>query len=218
MLKFLFEKPKVEEVSNQLKQQIVFVIDVSGSMNDEGWTAEHSPNSVTKLDCAKDALRLFVSERRKIRPNDVVSIVTYSTRAKIILSHINVSEENCILKHIQYLQPDDYTNMEEGLQFAYEVLKRLYAWNKIPRRIILLTDGYTNVGGDGTVVADEIKSCNTIIDTIGIGKATSCVDESLLKRIASLDENNNPRYRFISQASDLLDLFKGFALEPVLLD
>jgi hypothetical protein len=89
--------------------------------------------------------------------------------------------------------------------------------NDITRRIIMLTDGEHNGGGSPVKVAERIKSKGVIIECVGIAGDRKDVDEQILKKIASRDENGTPRYCFIGDSETLLRKYESMAhhIRPV---
>ena len=84
-------------------------------------------------------------------------------------------------------------------------------------RIIMLTDGDHNGGGNPVQVANRLKKAGVIIECIGIAGSPGEVDEKMLKKIASLDECSQPRYCFIGDTSSLIRKYKSMAnqIRPV---
>jgi hypothetical protein len=85
------------------------------------------------------------------------------------------------------------------------------------RRIILLSDGEHNMGGSPVHSASRLKNAGVVIDCIGIGGSAACVDEKLLKQIASRDPDGSIRYCFIGDQHKLLKKYQNLArhIRPV---
>jgi len=110
---------------------LVFLIDVSGSMRDE-----------TKLPLLKSAFRLLVNE---LRPQDRVALVVYAGSAGLVLPSTSGNEKERILQAIDALEAGGSTAGGAGIRLAYDVAKESF----IPHgnnRVILATDGDFNVG------------------------------------------------------------------------
>ncbi len=118
---------------------LVFLIDVSGSMN--------APD---KLPLLKSAFRLLVG---KLRPQDKVSIVTYSGAAGTVLEPTSASEREKILNAIDTLKPGGSTAGAEGIDAAYRLARQAFMKDGI-NRVMLATDGDFNVGASS---GDELK-------------------------------------------------------------
>lgn len=107
----------------------VFLIDVSGSMN-----------YGNKLPLLKRGLADFV---KSLRPDDVVSIVTYAGHVGVALEP--TSDKTKVLNALSNLQSGGSTNGMGGVQKAYELAEANLDLEK-NNRIILCTDGDFNVG------------------------------------------------------------------------
>ncbi len=106
--------------------------------------------------------------------------------------------------------------MESNVQ-ASQYIAAPNAGSNITRRIIMLTDGEHNGGGDPVKVAGRLKHAGVIIECIGIAGSPGLVDEKMLKRIASRDENGQPRYCFIGDTTQLIRKYESMAnqIRPV---
>lgn len=133
------EIPRTERPASNL----VFLIDVSGSMKDDN-----------KLPLVKSGLELLVGE---LTANDRVAIVTYAGHAGVALEPTAGNEKPKILQVIQGLSAEGSTNGEGGLKLAYEQATRSFITNGT-NRVILCTDGDFNVG-----VSDD----NELVQIIG---------------------------------------------------
>ncbi|MCL1973029.1 MAG: von Willebrand factor type A domain-containing protein [Endomicrobia bacterium] len=110
---------------------LVFLIDVSGSMSQEN-----------RLPLVKKSLKMLVDE---LRPEDRVSIVTYASGTNELLSGAKGSEKEKIMQIIDNLNAGGGTYGAGGLALAYEVAKKNFI-RKGNNRIILATDGDFNIG------------------------------------------------------------------------
>ncbi|MEB3342118.1 von Willebrand factor type A domain-containing protein [Okeania sp.] len=110
---------------------LVFLLDVSGSMND--------PN---KLPLIKSAFQLLVDE---LTEKDTVSIVVYAGAAGVVLPPTKGNEKDKILAAINNLEAGGSTAGGEGIKLAYDLAKRFYK-SSGNNRVILATDGDFNVG------------------------------------------------------------------------
>ena len=68
----------------------------------------------------------------------------------------------------------------------------------------MLSDGH---GGGATKAANALKVKGAILETIGVGRHPSEVDESTLRGIASVLDGK-VLYRFLSDADDLMRYFR----------
>lgn len=159
---------------------LTFVIDVSGSMNQEN-----------RLGLVKQALNLLVDE---LRSGDTVSIVVYGSSAWTVLEPTSAEEKETILAAIERLQPEGSTNAEEGLRLGYEMAAHAYRPGAI-NRVILLSDGVANVGNTGpasilTTIQDQVAQGVTL-STVGFGMGN--YNDILMEQLAN-DGNGNYSY------------------------
>jgi Ca-activated chloride channel family protein len=118
-------------VSAQAPSNLVFLIDVSGSME-----------SPEKLPLLKTAFRMLLT---KLKPEDTVSIVTYAGSSGIALEPTKVADKDRILSVIDNLEAGGSTAGADGLAEAYRLAERSYIKDGV-NRIMLATDGDFNVG------------------------------------------------------------------------
>ena len=123
---------KAKEVStdNLPASNLVFLIDVSGSMSD-----------ANKLPLLKSSLKLLV---KQLRPQDRVAIVTYANHTKEVLATPG-SDKAKILDAIDGLYASGGTAGGDGIQRAYRVAESNFTKGG-NNRIILATDGDFNIG------------------------------------------------------------------------
>ncbi len=124
-------KAKEIESKNLPPSNLVFLIDVSGSME--------RPNG---LPLVKKSLKMLIDN---LRPKDTISIVTYADGEKVALDGASAKDKAKIIKALDGLSAGGGTNGESGLKMAYEVAKKHFKKNG-NNRIILATDGDFNIG------------------------------------------------------------------------
>ncbi|KOR28816.1 hypothetical protein TI03_03865, partial [Achromatium sp. WMS1] len=110
---------------------LVFLVDVSGSMSD--------PN---KLPLVQQGLTLLT---RELRPQDRVSLVVYAGAAGVVLPPTPGNATQTITAAIKQLEAGGSTAGGEGIQLAYDLAKKNFRPNG-NNRVILATDGDFNVG------------------------------------------------------------------------
>ncbi|MBU1125132.1 MAG: von Willebrand factor type A domain-containing protein, partial [Candidatus Omnitrophica bacterium] len=110
---------------------LVFLIDVSGSMKD-----------YNKLPLLKSAFRLLVQQ---LRPEDRVSIVVYAGASGVVIDSVSGDQEEIIMQAIENLQAGGSTAGAAGIVQAYEIAKKNLRQDG-NNRVILATDGDFNVG------------------------------------------------------------------------
>jgi len=137
---------------------LVFLIDVSGSMN--------VPN---KLPLVKQSLKMLVNQ---MRDQDQIGIVTYASQASIKLDSTPVSKRQVILDAIDELYSGGSTAGGDGIKMAYDIAGKHFNKNK-NNRIVLCTDGDFNVGAssdaDMEKLISEKKESGIFLSVLGFG-------------------------------------------------
>ena len=114
------------DLSGFAPNNLIFVLDVSASMN-----------RPTKLPVLKEA---FTNLLPFMRPEDKISIITYSGKAAVELSGVPASEQKKIIHTLEELKSSGDTKPEKALKQAYEVAQFHFIPNA-NNRIIFATDG-----------------------------------------------------------------------------
>ncbi len=113
------------------RSNLVFLLDVSGSMN--------NPN---KLPLVKQSMELLLST---LKPDDTVAIAVYAGAAGTVLEPTKVSEKQKILDAMHRLKAGGSTAGAQGVPLAYELAAANFDSEAV-NRVILATDGDFNVG------------------------------------------------------------------------
>jgi Ca-activated chloride channel family protein len=153
------------------KCNLVFLIDVSGSMND--------PN---KLPLVQRSLSMLAS---RLRNDDRVAIVVYAGAAGCVLESTPGHNREKIVAAIHNLQAGGSTNGGQGIELAYSIARE----NFIPggaNRVILCTDGDFNVGVTNTdslveMMKENAKS-NVYLTCLGYGAGN--YNDSMMEKIS----------------------------------
>ncbi|MGK7872433.1 MAG: von Willebrand factor type A domain-containing protein [Xenococcaceae cyanobacterium] len=160
---------------------LVFLLDVSGSMN--------NPN---KLPLLKSAFRLLVNE---LTEKDRVAIVVYAGAAGLVLPSTPGNEKDKILNAIESLEAGGSTAGGAGIKLAYQEAKK----NFIPsgnNRIILATDGDFNVGvsSDAELVRliEEKRNEGVFLTVLGFGSGN--LKDTKMEKLA---DKGNGNYAYI---------------------
>lgn len=137
---------------------LVFLIDVSGSMN-----------SPAKLPLLKKSFRILVNN---LSENDRVAIVVYAGAAGVVLPSTFGENKRDILAAINRLNAGGSTAGGAGIRLAYKIALQ----NLIPNgnnRIILATDGDFNVGVSSTSelvrMIEEKREKGVFLTILGFG-------------------------------------------------
>ena len=113
------------------RSNLVFLIDVSGSMKDRD-----------KLPLLKNAFRMLVET---LDPEDSVAMVVYAGAAGTVLEPVKVKEKGKILAALDRLSAGGSTAGGEGIRQAYALAEANFDPDGA-NRVILATDGDFNVG------------------------------------------------------------------------
>ena len=167
--------------AEQPKANLVFLLDVSGSMN--------QPD---KLPLLQSAFRLLVN---KLRPDDTVSIVTYAGDAGTVLEPTKVSEKEKILQAIDTLTPGGSTAGEAGIKEAYRLAEKSFVKDGV-NRVMLATDGDFNVGqtddDDLKRIIEEKRKSGVFLSVFGFGRGN--LNDQMMQTIA---QNGNGTAAYI---------------------
>lgn len=163
---------KEEVVDNTKGNNLVFLIDVSGSMYNSN-----------KLPLLKQAFPMMLDG---LNDNDLVSIVTYASGVKVVLEACRVSEKDTILQAIDSLKAGGSTSGEKGIELAYQVASSCFIEGG-NNRILLATDGDFNVGIRNTedlakFISDKRQTGIYLsILGVGMGNYRDDISETLAK-------------------------------------
>jgi len=167
---------------------LVFLIDVSGSMNEP-----------KKLPLVKAGLQMMVKE---LTENDRVALVVYAGAAGLVLPSTcadPIGKEK-ILAAIENLSAGGSTNGGMGIQLAYDVASSNFIKGGT-NRVLLATDGDWNVGVvDKTsldqLIIDKAKS-NVFLSVLGFGFGN--LKDSTME---SLADKGNGHYAYIDSQKE----------------
>lgn len=116
------------------QSNLVFLLDVSGSMNEP-----------SKLPLVKQSMSLLLDT---LKPDDTIAIAVYAGAAGTVLEPTKVKEKTKILAALNNLQAGGSTAGAEGIALAYQLAEANFNAKGV-NRIILATDGDFNVGQTG---------------------------------------------------------------------
>lgn len=181
---------------------LVFLIDTSGSMQDEN-----------KLPLLKQSFRLLLS---KLNPDDRVSIVTYAGSSGVVLEPTSADDKSAIYAALDRLEAGGSTAGAEGLRLAYAQAEKMHEGGRLGR-ILLATDGDFNVGisdpEDLKKYVEKKRESGTYLSVLGFGRGN--YNDALMQAIA---QNGNGTASYIDTLSEaqkvLVDQVSG-ALFPI---
>ena len=165
---------------------IVFLIDVSGSMSD--------PN---KLPLLKSSFKMLVEQ---LRPQDHIAIAVYAGAAGLILEPTSGDEKRTILDALDKLEAGGSTAGGAGIKLAYEVAKKNFKRNG-NNRIILATDGDFNVGESSNAsmerLIEEKRKEGVFLTVLGFGMGN--YKDSKMEILA---DKGNGNYAYIDNITE----------------
>lgn len=162
-------------------RNLVFLIDVSGSMEDQ--------NKLPLLKQSFGKLLDTLGER------DRVAIVVYAGASGLVLPSTPATDRAAIESALERLSAGGSTNGAAGIELAYDVAKRHAVPGGI-NRVILATDGDFNVGTTSesalTALIEEKREQGVSLTTLGFGMGN--YNDTTLERLA---DNGNGNYAYI---------------------
>ncbi|WP_027061598.1 VWA domain-containing protein [Mesorhizobium loti] len=172
--------------TEQPKANLVFLIDVSGSMDEPD-----------KLPLLKSAFRLLVS---KLKADDTISIVTYAGEAGTVLMPTKAAEKDKILNAIDNLQPGGSTAGEAGIKEAYKLAQQSFIKDGV-NRVMLATDGDFNVGqsddDDLKRLIEQERKSGVFLSVFGFGHDN--LNDQMMQTIA---QNGNGTAAYIDTLAE----------------
>lgn len=160
---------------------IVFLIDVSGSMSDEN-----------KLPLVKESLKLLVAQMRK---QDRIAIVVYAGAAGVVLPSTSGDEKRKIIASLDQLQSGGSTAGGEGIELAYKVAQEQFIKDG-NNRVVLATDGDFNVGASSDEAMEQLieekRKSGVFLTCLGYGMGN--YKDSKLETLA---DKGNGNYAYI---------------------
>jgi len=177
--KVMFVGLKTEDMdTDELpKSNLVFLIDVSGSMKSE-----------YKLPLLKKSMNEFVDN---YTGEGTVSIVTYSGREEVVLEGESIDNKQEIKRAINGLSASGSTNGQSGMEKAYQIAAENFVEGGV-NRVIMATDGDLNVGiSDPDELENfikEKKDTGVFLSVLGFG--TGNYKDASLQRLADCGNGN----------------------------
>ncbi|MBP2558898.1 Ca-activated chloride channel family protein [Neorhizobium galegae] len=191
--------------ASQPAANLVFLIDVSGSMN--------APD---KLPLLKSAFRLLVG---KLKPEDKVSIVTYAGNAGTVLEPTSARERDRILAAIDNLRPGGSTAGAEGIDAAYRLARQAFIQGGV-NRVMLATDGDFNVGASSDEelkrIIEQRRKDGIFLSVLGFGKGN--LNDSLMQTLAQNGNGTAAYIDTLAEAQKSLVDEAGSTLFPIAKD
>ncbi|MCL4159334.1 UNVERIFIED_CONTAM: hypothetical protein GTU68_037314 [Idotea baltica] len=165
---------------------MVFLIDVSGSMN-----------ASNKLPLLQQGFNLLVDQ---LRPEDQISIVTYAGRSGVVLPPTKGSQKHVIKSAINSLRSGGSTAGAQGIITAYDLASQHFI-KQGNNRVILATDGDFNVGqsSDEALVKliEEKRNSGVYLSVLGFGEGN--YQDAKMQKLA---DNGNGNHYYIDHVAE----------------
>lgn len=168
---------------------LIFLIDVSGSMED-----------ANKLPLLKRSLSMLATQ---LGENDDVGIVVYAGASGVVLEP--TANRSKILSALERLSAGGSTNGEAGIELAYKLAQTHFKKNGV-NRVILATDGDFNVGqtSESALVnlIEKKAEGGIFLSVLGFGEGN--YNDSAMEKIADKGNGNYAYIDTIDEAQKVL--------------
>jgi len=179
-------KGREVNLENRSPANLVFLLDVSGSMQSDN-----------KLPLVKSAMKMLVD---RLGPSDRVAIVVYAGASGLVLPSTGADNKTTILAALDQLEAGGSTNGGEGIRLAYAVATDNFVPGGI-NRVILCTDGDFNVGttnqSELTRLIEEKAKSGVFLSVLGFG--TGNLKDSTMEKLA---DKGNGNYAYIDTINE----------------
>ena len=169
------------DLSEAPDANIVFLLDVSGSMND-----------ADKLPLVKSALKMLAGH---LDEDDTVSIVVYAGASGLVLDGCRGSDTARIEAALDQLSAGGSTAGGEGIALAYSIAED-YFIDGGNNRVILCTDGDFNVGPSSTDdlerLIEQKRDSGVFLSVLGFGEGN--IKDNKMETLA---DKGNGNYAYI---------------------
>ena len=170
---------------------LVFLIDVSGSMSD-----------ANKLPLVKASMKMLVEQ---LREQDKVSIVVYAGAAGLVLKPTSGAEKTKIRDAIDNLEAGGSTAGGAGIRLAYQTANGSFVKNG-NNRVVLCTDGDFNVGESSDDAMKKLiekeRSSGVFLTVLGYGMGN--YKDSKMQKLADKGNGNHAYIDGITEAKKVL--------------
>ena len=198
------QAPDVEE-EDARPRNLVFLIDVSGSMQPPG-----------KLPLVRTAMRMLADV---LTARDRVAIVVYAGASGLVLPSTPGDRKTRIHRAIAELESGGSTNGAAGITLAYQVAREHFIDGGV-NRVVLATDGDFNVGvtsQDALVrLIEEQRASGVFLSVLGVG--TGNLKDSTMEKLADRGNGNYSYLDSLHEARKVLVSEAGGTLVTVAKD
>jgi Ca-activated chloride channel family protein len=178
-------------IHNLPPSNLVFLIDVSGSMQDP-----------LKLPLVQSSMKLLVDQ---LREEDRVAMVVYAGNAGLVLPSASGKEKNKIKEAIDRLNAGGSTAGGAGIQLAYKIARENFM-QQSNNRVILCTDGDFNVGlsSDDEMerLIEKERESGIFLTVLGYGMGN--YQDSKMQKLADKGNGNHAYIDGMGEAKKVL--------------
>ncbi len=203
ILQLGMNSPVVIDPENRPPMHLVLALDVSGSMIGD------------PINYLKQGLDAMVDE---LRADDLVSLVTYSDEAAVVLEAVPASDQVFLRDTFAAIRASGSTNLYDGLFTAL----RIAADHQSPdlqNRVVFLSDGLATTGLESAAkirgLAESYARQGIAITTIGVGEN---FDVGVMRSLGEVGAGN---FYFLANPADVAEVFTDEVntfLTPIALD
>jgi Ca-activated chloride channel family protein len=173
--------------SKRPQSNLVFLVDVSGSMNE--------PNKLPLVVYGLEQLT------REMGENDRVAIVVYASSEGLALPSTPGSDQATILAALGRLQAGGSTAGGAGIQLAYQIAEDHFIEGGT-NRVILCTDGDFNVGVTSTAELERLceqkaKDTRVFLSVLGFGRGN--LNDAMME---SISNRGNGNYHYVDNRTE----------------
>lgn len=170
---------------------LVFLIDVSGSMSD-----------ANKLPLLKRSMKLL---SQQLTEKDRVSIVVYAGASGVVLEPTKGNDLAAISRALQKLNAGGSTNGAAGIELAYQMAQQAFIKDGV-NRVVLATDGDFNLGITNQdrllELVTKYRGNGIALTTLGFGRGN--YNDHLMEQLADVGNGNYAYIDNINEARKVL--------------
>ena len=175
------------EIDNRPQSNLVFLIDVSGSMNEPA-----------KLPLLVEGMKLLT---RELGENDRVAIVVYASSEGLALPSTRGDKQDTILTALEKLRAGGSTAGGAGIELAYKIAQENFIEGGV-NRVILATDGDFNVGTTSTAELERLAETNAketgvFLTVLGFGRGN--LNDAMMEAISG---KGNGNYHYVDNQTE----------------
>ncbi len=184
-------KGRIVQDEDRKPANLVFVIDVSGSMDIEN-----------RLELVKKSLTLMTE---RLTERDRLGIVIYGSNAVVKMRPTNCDRRQYIKKTIESVRCGGSTNAAQGINLGFQMASEIFVPGHI-NRVILCSDGVANVGVTGAEqILENIKAYTDqgiTLTTVGFGMGN--YNDILMEKLGN---KGNGKYAYVNSIKEARRLF-----------